>query len=141
MVSRRQALRGAVAGSLGAAALTVAMPGVGQAAPARTENPPPPGPYRVDLHAHFLPPDYRAALLEHGHLTVGGYPIPEWSPESALAFMDYYGIQAQALSVSDPGVSFLAGAEAADMARYCNTRMASTRRGRPEPGQLARSSR
>nr|WP_221333529.1 amidohydrolase family protein [Nocardia transvalensis] len=73
------------------------------------------------MHAHFLPPDYRAALLEHGHVTIGGYPTPDWSPEQAIAFMDYYGIQAQALSVSDPGVSFLSGKEAEDMARYCNT--------------------
>jgi predicted TIM-barrel fold metal-dependent hydrolase len=87
----------------------------------RRQSPPPTGSYRIDLHAHFLPPDYRASLIEHGHLTIGGYPTPNWSPEEALGFMDFYGIQAQALSVSDPGVSFLRGSEANDMARYCNT--------------------
>ncbi|MFE3188269.1 amidohydrolase family protein [Nocardia sp. NPDC059240] len=118
VLNRRSALGGGVAGALGLAA--AALPG-GPTAPARAQQPAPTGTYRIDLHAHFLPPDYRAALLDHGHLTIGGYPTPDWSPEQALAFMDYYGIQAQALSVSDPGVSFLAGKEAADMARYCNT--------------------
>lgn len=81
----------------------------------------PSGTYRIDMHAHFLPPEYHSALLSHGFFTIGGYPTPPWSPEAALAFMDTYGIQAQALSVSDPGVSFLRGKEAADMARYCNS--------------------
>ncbi|MGW4093596.1 amidohydrolase family protein [Nocardia sp. NPDC004750] len=115
--SRRRALGGVVAGTLGIAATAANA----RATPARTGQPAPSGTYRIDLHAHFLPPDYRAALLDHGHLTIGGYPTPDWSPEQALAFMDYYGIQAQALSVSDPGVSFLRGKEANDLARYCNT--------------------
>ncbi|WP_040807992.1 amidohydrolase family protein [Nocardia concava] len=117
-VNRRNALGGSLAGVLGLAAS--ALPG-GPTGPARAQQPAPTGTYRIDLHAHFLPPDYRAALLEHGHVTIGGYPTPDWSPEQAIAFMDYYGIQAQALSVSDPGVSFLGGKEAVDMARYCNT--------------------
>ncbi|MFF0613085.1 amidohydrolase family protein [Nocardia tengchongensis] len=114
-LTRRTALGGGLAG-LASAALTGSL-----VTPARAQQPAPAGNYRIDLHAHFLPPDYRAALLEHGHLTIGGYPTPEWSPEQAIAFMDYYGIQAQALSVSDPGVSFLPGREAVDMARYCNS--------------------
>ncbi|MFE7743578.1 amidohydrolase family protein [Nocardia sp. NPDC057455] len=126
-MSRRGALSGALAGTLGGAAMVAAA----RATPARAQQPAPSGTYRIDLHAHFLPPDYRAALLDHGHLTIGGYPTPDWSPEQALAFMDYYGIQAQALSVSDPGVSFLRGKEAADMARYCNTYAAGLFRAHP----------
>ncbi|NKY43294.1 amidohydrolase family protein [Nocardia cerradoensis] len=129
-VSRRRALGTAVAGTLGVAAASVALPGA-QATPVRRRQPAPSGTYRIDLHAHFLPPDYRAALIEHGHLTIGGYPTPEWSAEQALAFMDYYGIAAQALSVSDPGVSFLSGKEATDMARYCNTYAAGLFRSNP----------
>ncbi|MEV0034061.1 hypothetical protein [Nocardia sp. NPDC050793] len=45
------------------------------AAPARRQ-PAPSGTSRIDLHAHVLPPDYRAALLAHGHFTIGGYPTP-----------------------------------------------------------------
>ncbi|MEV0358098.1 amidohydrolase family protein [Nocardia sp. NPDC050697] len=126
--SRRRLLGGSAA-ALGAAALSTTLP-TAQAAPLRRQ-PPPTGNYRIDLHAHFLPPDYRASLLEHGHLTIGGYPTPQWSPEEALGFMDYYGIQAQALSVSDPGVSYLRGPEANDMARYCNTYAADLFRAHP----------
>jgi len=115
-IGRRHVLGGAVAGALGAAVLPA-----GLAVPAAAQQPAPSGRYRIDLHGHFLPPDYRAALLEHGHFTLVGLPTPDWSPEQAIAFMDYYGIQAQVLSVSDPGVSFLSGKEARDMARYCNT--------------------
>ncbi|KXO98346.1 amidohydrolase family protein [Tsukamurella pseudospumae] len=119
MINRRNFFAGA-ATTVGAVAL-----GAAAAAPAAAKPEPgfaaPTGQYRVDLHAHFLPPEYRAALLSHGHFTIGGYPTPTWSPEADLAFQDYYGISARVLAVSDPGVSFLAGKEAIDLARYCNT--------------------
>ncbi|GAB3163280.1 amidohydrolase family protein [Amycolatopsis stemonae] len=112
-ISRRRAV-GATA-ALAGAGLLGTVPATARAASA------PSGTYRIDLHAHFLPPEYRAALLSYGYLTIGGYPTPQWSPEAALEFMGRYGIAAQALSISDPGVSFLSGKEARDMARYCNT--------------------
>jgi predicted TIM-barrel fold metal-dependent hydrolase len=79
----------------------------------------PPG-GRIDLHAHHIPPVYRAALLRAGMVTIGGYPTPVWTPERALAFMDSYGIQLQMLSLSDPGVSFLKGDAAKMLARQVN---------------------
>lgn len=111
-ISRRRLLGGAAAA--GAAGLAFA------GSPARSFAAPS-GTYRIDLHAHFLPPDYRAALLEHGYFTIGGYPTPTWSPEEDVEFQDYYGISARVLAVSDPGVSFLRGKEANDLARYCNS--------------------
>lgn len=113
-VNRRQLIKGtsAAAGATLIGAAVAGGSGSAHAAPA--------GRYRIDLHAHFLPPEYRSALLSHGHVTIGGYPTPEWSPEAAINFMDNWGIEAQALSISDPGVGFLQGKEARDMARYCN---------------------
>ncbi|MHA6739136.1 amidohydrolase family protein [Rhodococcus erythropolis] len=110
-------------GLLGASAVAAATVAVGRPAAASpaTRTQLPTDNYRIDLHAHFLPPDYRSALLSHGFVTIGGYPTPMWSPEAAIDFMDRYGIEAQALSVSDPGVSFLRGKEANDLARYCNS--------------------
>lgn len=75
---------------------------------------------RIDLHAHHIPPVYRAALLEAGMATIGGYPTPQWSPERHLAMMDSYGIQMAVLSLSDPGVSFLKGDAAKTLARQVN---------------------
>ena len=79
----------------------------------------PPG-GRIDVHAHHIPPVYRVALLEHGQVTIGGYPTPVWTPERAIGFMDNYGIGTQVLSLSDPGVSFVSGSEAATLARAVN---------------------
>jgi predicted TIM-barrel fold metal-dependent hydrolase len=75
---------------------------------------------RIDLHAHHIPPAYRVALLEAGQELSGGYPTPPWTPEEAISFMDDYGIGAQALSISDPGVTFLSGSAAANLARQIN---------------------
>ncbi len=116
MITRRTLLGNAASAAVAASLTATATTAVTARASAA-----PTGAYRIDMHAHFLPPDYRAALLTHGHLTIGGYPTPTWSPEEDLAFQDYYGISARALSVSDPGVSFLPATEAADMARYCNS--------------------
>lgn len=121
MINRRTLLASAATAAgtatIGAAALGASAV---SAEPARQFTAPT-GRYRIDLHAHFLPPEYRSALLQHGYVTIGGYPTPTWSPEADLAFQDYYGISARVLAVSDPGVSFLAGKEAADLARYVNT--------------------
>ncbi|MGW0035373.1 amidohydrolase family protein [Gordonia sp. NPDC003376] len=112
-VTRRSLFAAAGAAALASGAALASEDAVAHAAPTSR--------YRIDLHAHFLPPGYRASLIEHGHLTIGGYPIPSWSPESAIDFMDRWGIAAQVLSASDPGVSYLHGEDARDMARYCNT--------------------
>lgn len=121
MLDRRQFLG---AGAAGAAAL--ALPRAADAAgPAACAQLPPriaqaPKGGRVDLHAHHIPDIYRAALLEAGMATIGGYPTPQWSPTRATTFMDEYGIQLQVLSLSDPGVSFLSGAKARTLARQVN---------------------
>jgi 6-methylsalicylate decarboxylase len=75
---------------------------------------------RIDLHAHHVPPAYRLALLTAGQSLSGGYPTPPWTPEEAISFMDSYGIDAQALSISDPAVTFLSGSAAASLARQIN---------------------
>ena len=39
---------------------------------------------RIDTHHHVVPPDYAAWLRRQGN-AAGGLPIPDWSPEAALA--------------------------------------------------------
>lgn len=65
------------------------------------------GPFRIDVHCHHIPDFYRTSLTEHGILTAGGIPLPPWSPLAATTFMDAYGIQAQVVSISEPGVTYL----------------------------------
>jgi predicted TIM-barrel fold metal-dependent hydrolase len=59
----------------------------------------------IDVHAHYLPDGYRAALVRAGHEQPDGMPwLPEWSAVEHLAAMDRLGITRCLLSVSSPGV-------------------------------------
>jgi predicted TIM-barrel fold metal-dependent hydrolase len=75
----------------------------------------------IDVHAHFLPPAYQAALQSAGLKTLdGGIPVPDWSPERALGLMDEIGVAGAILSVSSPHVSFVAPDEAKTLCRQVN---------------------
>jgi predicted TIM-barrel fold metal-dependent hydrolase len=87
----------------------------------------------LDVHAHFLPPVYREALKDAGLTTLdGGMPVPDWSPERALAIMDEVGIAGALLSVSSPHVSFADPAKAAALCRAINDAGAEVRRRHPD---------
>ncbi|KFA46156.1 hypothetical protein S40293_03747 [Stachybotrys chartarum IBT 40293] len=61
---------------------------------------------KVDVHAHFVPDFYAAAMRGAGH-TPGpdGMPgIPAWDPETHLQFMRDQNITKSYLSISSPGV-------------------------------------
>jgi predicted TIM-barrel fold metal-dependent hydrolase len=88
-------------------------------------------PHRIDVHAHHIAPAYRQALADAELWMPGGIPLPDWSPELALEFMDAHGIAAQLLSVSDPGVDFGAPAGRPALARECNDYAASVREAHP----------
>ena len=77
-------------------------------------------PHRIDLHAHFLAPAYKEALQTAEMWLIGGIPVPDWTPELALEFMDAHGFAVQMLSVSDPGVEFVDTDSAPALARDCN---------------------
>jgi predicted TIM-barrel fold metal-dependent hydrolase len=81
----------AVAGVLGAGATGAHAAGE---APARDEPryALPQSAYRIDLHSHFLPPDYVAHLQRHGVFVVS------WSADAHIAFMDRVGIQKSVVS-------------------------------------------
>ncbi|MDX2165989.1 MAG: amidohydrolase family protein [Deltaproteobacteria bacterium] len=75
----------------------------------------------IDVHAHFLPPAYRAALLAAGHERPDGFPLlPDWSLPEHLAAMDRLGIATALLSISSPGVYFGNAAAARELAREMN---------------------
>jgi predicted TIM-barrel fold metal-dependent hydrolase len=77
--------------------------------------------HTLDVHAHFLPPVYQEALRGLGFTSLdGGMPVPQWSPERALAIMDETGISVAVLSVSSPHVSFLDTAESISLCRGVN---------------------
>jgi predicted TIM-barrel fold metal-dependent hydrolase len=75
---------------------------------------------RVDVHAHFLPEAYSAALDAAGFGMVDGMPVPIWEAPAHLALMDRLGIATSLLSVSSPGVHFGDDAAARTLARQVN---------------------
>src|SRR4029079_3916300 len=62
---------------------------------------------KIDVHAHYLPHSYRAALLAAGHDQPDGCPqLPAWSAQEHVDAMDRLGIATSLLSISSPGVFF-----------------------------------
>ena len=84
----------------------------------------------IDVHAHFLPDQYREALATARIDQPDGFPrVPMWSAAEHVAVMDRLGIEACVLSVSSPGVQFgegLTASDAVSLARHVNDVAAST---------------
>jgi 6-methylsalicylate decarboxylase len=55
---------------------------------------------RLDVHAHYMLPD--AVPAGRPDQNFSGSPMPRWTPELALSFMDRHGITTQMLSVPAP---------------------------------------
>ena len=71
---------------------------------------------KIDVHAHYLPHSYRAALLEAGHEQPDGFPqVPAWSVQEHVDAMDRLGIATSLLSISSPGVYFGDGGSFLDL--------------------------
>ncbi|HZZ02658.1 amidohydrolase family protein [Paraburkholderia sp.] len=91
-------------------------------------------PTRIDVHAHFIPSFYRAALIEAGHENPDGMPyLPDWNDGQHLESMDRLGISTAILSVSSPGVHFGDDAKARALSRRINEegkRLCEAHRGR-----------
>jgi predicted TIM-barrel fold metal-dependent hydrolase len=76
---------------------------------------------QIDVHAHYLPESYRAALLAAGHDQPDGFlQLPPWSVEEHVAAMDRLGIATSLLSISSPGVYLGDASAARDLAREMN---------------------
>jgi len=75
---------------------------------------------RIDVHFHYLSPDYREKMIDAHGGSPDGFAAPQWSAEGALAMMDRVGIATGMLSVSSPGVHFGNDANARLMARHVN---------------------
>ena len=76
---------------------------------------------RLDVHAHFVPDRYRAALEAAGHHQPDGFPnIPAWDPASHMEVLDRLDIRTAFLSISSPGVHFGDDGAARVLARTVN---------------------
>ncbi len=75
---------------------------------------------RIDVHFHYLSPEYREKMIDAVGGSPDGFAAPQWSAEAALAMMDRMGIATGMLSVSSPGVHFGNDAKARLLARSVN---------------------
>ncbi|WP_037911187.1 amidohydrolase family protein [Actinacidiphila yeochonensis] len=86
---------------------------------------------RIDVHQHLIPAAYRALLDQRG-LTAGGWPTPDWDPQSAIGMMDRRSIATGVLSISSPGVHLGDDAEGRALARSVNEFGAELVKDRPD---------
>ena len=87
---------------------------------------------RIDVHAHFLPDVYAAALAGAGLTTLdGGFPIPRWSAAAALAVMDRQQIATAMVSLSSPSALFLPPSERPALVAEVNNAGAELTRSHP----------
>jgi 6-methylsalicylate decarboxylase len=92
---------------------------------------------RIDVHQHLIPSAYRK-LLDERALSAGGWPTPDWDPQSAIEMMDRRSIATGVLSLSAPGVHLGDDAEGRALARSVNEFGAELVKDRPDRfGQFA----
>jgi len=87
---------------LAATALAAASPALAQAPAVK----PAPG-KRIDVHHHFLPPQYMKEeheRLNFGHGGISASQMLAWSPSQSLEVMDQNGIATAVVSITTPGV-------------------------------------
>nr|WP_239071949.1 amidohydrolase family protein [Amycolatopsis sp. SID8362] len=87
----------------------------------------------VDVHAHFLTPEYVEAAIAAGNGSPDGMPgWPTWDAAQHLELMDRWGVEVSLLSISSPGVHFGDDAAARKLARHVNDTGAEVRRAHPD---------
>ena len=85
----------------------------------------------VDVHAHFIPPEYTECLREHGAEAEETFPLPSWDEKNHVAFMDSAGIECSVLSLPAPHPYFGNAEECAKIVRRTNEAAAKIRRENP----------
>ena len=75
---------------------------------------------QVDVHCHMIPDSYMEAVKAHGMEMDEGFPIPAWTVDAHLEFMDEAGIRTGVLTMPAPQPYFGDGAESAAVCRRFN---------------------
>jgi 6-methylsalicylate decarboxylase len=93
----------------------------------------PAGGRRIDMHHHFMPPQYMKEehdRVNFGH-SVGASQLLSWSPSQSLEVMDQNGIATAIVSITTPGVWFGDGAAGRRLSRMWNDYAAEQIRNHP----------
>lgn len=74
----------------------------------------------IDLHTHYLPKGYVAALEKHIPGNPDGWPTPSWKVEDTLELMARHDIEYSVLSLSSPHINFGSRNETIELAEEAN---------------------
>ena len=86
----------------------------------------------IDVHTHFIPESYLAALADVGITTKEiGFPMARWDVQERIDLMDQNGLQTEMLSLSSPGLRYWTGPAAARLGSSLNAELAGIVRDRP----------
>ena len=74
----------------------------------------------IDMHSHFTTPEFLQVLAKHDALLDEGFPIPDWTLEDHLKFMDDAGIEKSVLTLPAPQPFFGDTGETVSIIRHTN---------------------
>ena len=78
------------------------------------------GQMALDVHSHFSTPEFLQVLAKHDVLLDEGFPIPDWTLEEHLKFMENAGIEKSVLTLPAPQPYFGDTGETAAIIRQTN---------------------
>lgn len=85
----------------------------------------------IDVHSHILDSGYIECLRQHDALTEEGFPLPSWSAEKQLEWMDEAGIRTAVLTLAAPQPYFGDTEESARVIRQSNEAAAKAKADHP----------
>ena len=85
----------------------------------------------IDMHSHMIPPSYLQAVRKHKMEMDEKYPIPSWSIDEHLRFMDDAGIRTAVLTMPAPQPYFGKAKESAAICRKFNEEAAALKAAHP----------
>lgn len=92
---------------------------------------------RIDTHCHFLTPAYVDALKKYDRINEDGFPIPAWSLDTQLEYMEKAGLSHAILSLSTPHQHFGDDAFSAELSRSINEYAAELKKNYPDKFSFA----
>lgn len=75
---------------------------------------------KIDVHGHYFPSAYKEALSRHNMKILDGAPMPKWTEEIQMQYMETLNITTSVLSLSSPHFHFGDKKETVETARACN---------------------
>ncbi|MDO5811965.1 MAG: amidohydrolase family protein [Bacillota bacterium] len=87
----------------------------------------------IDIHSHFLTPEYLTMLDQHQALLEDGFPLPQYNHQDHLKLMKDCSIEWTLLSISSPHPYFKESEEESlKMCRHLNEKMAQLKKDDPK---------